>query len=50
VRETTIFAEFQSLVEKLYEVETRERGKTRSEVEPGITQIKAFLEEERDLS
>ena len=45
----TIFAEFQSLVEKLYEVETRQRGKTRSEVEPGTTQIKVFLQEERDL-
>jgi hypothetical protein len=45
----TIFAEFQYLVDKLYEVETKQRGKTRSEVEPGKTQIQIFLEEERDL-
>jgi hypothetical protein len=48
-KDETIFAEFQRLTDRLYEIEERERRKIRSELEPSPSEIQEFLEGERDL-
>lgn len=42
----TIFAEFGNLVEALYRIEERERGKSRAELEPSAERLTRFLREE----
>ncbi|MHB8523050.1 MAG: DUF4760 domain-containing protein [Limisphaerales bacterium] len=45
----TIFAEFGNLVEALYRIEERERGKSRAELEPSPDRLMKFLQEEAAL-
>jgi hypothetical protein len=45
----SLFEEFEHLVDKVYNLESKRRGKTRAELEPSKEDIKRFLEDETRL-